>query len=511
MDRKKAKKIHSARIIMTNIFMGLSVVAIVFILMLVAMGFSFNENGHLEQSGLLQLTSQPRGATVEIDGEVQFGRTEINKMLSSGEHEIRVSKSGYDAWQEKVRIDSGLLTRIEWVRLFPLNPESQKTLTFTEPRLLSFSTDRKYLLYGEADKTVLQLINLQDNQPRGTEIDIPTVLGITNKETSRSANLSVKSWNDSSNRVILTWTNETGVYWYLANLEHPENSINLTAKFGYNFSTILIANDSASKLWAVENSNLHLIDLGNTTINPTGITGIEAIANNHDVIAYLSTDATNNARTIKIFQEGETGSSLVADITAANAASIHFAMGTYWGEEWLTYSTDKTVYVLGGKYPSFETPVKNALKSIIKRDLDYVPTSASRDNEERIVAFTDGTNTLAFDFETKDYFDSSFSEATTPHWLDDYLFWYRASNKIFVQDFDGYNNRELIDNADNELPICLSENNKWLYYFDIVAPNTDEAEATGGETETIAPATPQEADSTTGATQYVLMRYKLNI
>ena len=84
MDRQRKKKIQNIRIIITNILMAISVIGIVFILMLIAMGYSFNEDGGLEQSGLAQISSRPKGATVEIDGETQFGHTDISKMLSSG-------------------------------------------------------------------------------------------------------------------------------------------------------------------------------------------------------------------------------------------------------------------------------------------------------------------------------------------------------------------------------------------------------------------------------------------
>ena len=120
MDRRKTKKIQNARVIATNIFMGLSVIAIVFVLMLIAMGFTFNESGNLEQSGLVQISSNPGNATVEIDGNTQFGRTQISKMLSATTHHFKVTKAGYDTWEKDLKVDAGLLTRVEWVRLFPL-------------------------------------------------------------------------------------------------------------------------------------------------------------------------------------------------------------------------------------------------------------------------------------------------------------------------------------------------------------------------------------------------------
>ena len=58
----KTKKIRNARIIATDIFMLIAVIAIVFIMMLIAMGFSFTNNGRIEQSGLVEISSRPSSA-----------------------------------------------------------------------------------------------------------------------------------------------------------------------------------------------------------------------------------------------------------------------------------------------------------------------------------------------------------------------------------------------------------------------------------------------------------------
>ena len=500
MDRKRAKKIRSARIIMTNIFMGLSVIAIVFVLMLIAMGFSFNENGGLEQSGLLQISSHPSGATVEIDGKVQFGHTTINKMLSSGEHHIKITKDNFDTWEKNVRIDSGLLTNINWVRLFPLRPTTENIAVYEEPRLASFSLDRKTLLYGEKDSAYLLAVNLQDEHAATTKIEITKLLGITNKEIARSALLTVVAWNESGNKVILTWKDGDNLYWYLADLETPESSINLTSKFGYSFSSILIANDSASKLWAVEGGNLHLIDLGNLTIHKTKISGVESLANNRDTVIYTSTDATTGIHAINIFREGETGSTVIKDLSGIAVTNITLSAGTYWGEDWAAYSINNTIELLGGHYPSFDKPAKHALKSILKRELSYAPTALLRDVEHHIAIFSDGTNRTAFDFETKDYFDSRTDNSVKSHWFDDYLIWYADANKIFVQDFDGNNVREILSNVNNSLPICLSENNRWIYYFDTVIEEKETTETVDTNVET----------GTESIIHYELKRKKLN-
>ncbi len=513
MDRSKTKKIQNTRIVMTNIFMGLSVIAIVFILMLVAMGFSFNENGGLEQSGLLQLSSHPSGATVEIDGETQFSRTEINKMLSSGEHQVKITKSGYDTWETKVRVDAGLLTHISWVRLFPLNPVTEDVSTYEQARLISFSSDHKNLLYSEQNSTKLQFINLQGDTLKTNKINLSDILDTKDSDTLRAANLSVISWNNANNKVLLNWTHDNIIEWILADLEKPENSINLTQKFNLVFNRILIANDSASKLWVVENGNLRLIDLSNSAISSAKITGIEYINNNNDVVAYLRTGiATDDAgvestvRYLETFREGESGASLVADLTEENPTNFTIALGTYWGEEWLSYSSNNKVTILTGKYPSYGKSGKNTLKTSLKREIDYAPTRISTTSEQRIVAYADAGRVMSFDFETKDYYDIKLNSETSTYWLDDYIIWQYEEDKVTIRDFNGHNYRDLITETDNQLPICLTANNKWLYYFDVKEQEVETTETEEGE-----PATEATSEAETQTIQYVLKREKLNI
>lgn len=466
MDRRKTKKIQNARIVATNIFMGLSVIAIVFVLMLVAMGFTFNESGNLEQSGLVQVSSNPSGATVEIDGVTQFGRTQISKMLSANEHNIKITKAGYDTWEKKLKVDAGLLTRIEWVRLFPLKSETSDVASFGEPRLVAVSNDRKRMLYSEKESSTLLSIDLQGEKAKRTKLELAKVLGVSNSLVLNGT-LSVIAWNSSDNKIILNWAHDDTSNWYLVDLENTENTIDLTKKFSLKFTNILIANDSASKLWALENGNLHLIDTSNLTISATKIANVERITNNKDIVLYLTTDKTDNKRMIRLYKDGESGSSDIAEVKSATAI-VTLAMGTYWGDNWFAYNIDNKVTILTGTPPSADKPRNNTLKTLLSRDLEYTPQHISANNNQRLVVFATDHNLMSYDVETRNYYDSSFeSTLTSINWLDDFLFWQRHEDKIIIQDFDGGNRRELLKKVNTQLPIALSENNKWLYFFEL--------------------------------------------
>ena len=531
MDRRRTKKIRSARVIATNIFMGLSVVAIVAVLMLIAMGFTFNK-GQLEQSGLLQISSRPSRATVEIDGEQQFSPTEINKMLSASEHRLRITKTGYDAWEKTINLDAGLLTRIEWVRLFPINRDIKTTDTFDTLRLIAYSPDRRYVLTSAEGATSMHYIALNGDKTTHTRIDLITALG-SDDATVRQGALELVAWNHSGNRVIIKWHHDDAITWHMIDLNDEAKSVNLTKKYNLDFSDVLIANDAASKLWAVENGNLRTIDLSSRSVSSVSIAGIEKIANNNDVIAYVAkvpnfksvedrkdnkaqdtvplTNEDENSevityeRALYTYREGEDGSVKIIDLKDAD--EVNFTMGTYWGEEWIAYSLNKNIYLASGKYPTYKKGKNTTLKTTVSHlELEWLPEHIQSNIDERIIVFSSNQSIASIDVETKDYFDFTNDSGHTIRFIDNFLVWESTGDKLIVRDFDGDNRRIVIDDGQTISNAIISENDKWLYYFDIV----EQIDAT---TETAKTATDNKTATEDVAPKYsyILKRMKLEI
>ena len=482
MDRQRKKKIENARVIATNIFMGLSVIAIVFALMLIAMGFNFGEDGGLEQSGLIQIASNPKGASVEIDGKGQFNHTDMSKMLSAESHHIKISKSNYDTWEKDVEVDAGLLTRIEWARLFPINPKTTDAASFTNIRFAEFSSDRKHLIVIEHDSPYLNYMNIQDDKiSRSHKLSLNAILG--EGKNVLIGTLSVKAWNNDGNKVIIAWENENSTTWYYVDLENEKNAVNLTKEFQMDFTDIKIANNSASKLWALENHRLHTINVNDLSISSIIASDVEQFVNNDSVVTYVAINSKDKSRKISLYQDGEEGSTTILNLEDKNPA-ITLAMGTYWNVSWLAFSTDQHIEFYGGNYPSYDK--KSSLKQLISKDLDFTPSTISVNNTGRIVTLAGASQFASIDTETNKLFTAAFdSESSGINWLDDYLFWEIVQEKIIVRDFDGDNRREVITNVNCELPVVISENNRWLYYFIIEVPEDDGDVLSAPSTETI--------------------------
>jgi len=58
--------------------------------------------------GAVSVSSTPPGADVEVDGSF-MGNTPSQISLTAGDHTIKISKTGFETWEKKVKISSGAI------------------------------------------------------------------------------------------------------------------------------------------------------------------------------------------------------------------------------------------------------------------------------------------------------------------------------------------------------------------------------------------------------------------
>ena len=129
MDYEEKKRRQLVRVVIAEAGMVISVIAIVVVATMVAMGFFISDKGTIEQSGLIQLRSLPTGATVELDGATLFARTNLQRSVAPGEHHLKLSRDGYDTWEKNIKMAPGVLMRIYYPRLFLLDRKAEQVLT----------------------------------------------------------------------------------------------------------------------------------------------------------------------------------------------------------------------------------------------------------------------------------------------------------------------------------------------------------------------------------------------
>ena len=539
----KTKKIRNARIIATDIFMLIAVIAIVFIMMLIAMGFSFTDNGRIEQSGLVEISSRPSSAKVTIDGKELFSTTEVNKLLATGSHDIKITKTGYDTWNYTINIEAGLTTTIDWVRLFPLNPEIANVDTFDKKlSIASVSESRRSILVAEDKATTFSVLNLQDEKLKEVaKIKFQDLLGeLGEGETAATANdFKVVAWNSNDTRILVSHQKGDTNEWIVVNTSEPTKSINITKLYNKDFAKLLFANDAATNLWALTAEG-ELSELNtNSTAAPIAVaTNVKQMINNGDTVIYVApskdlvfdsygnetsstktteseedTESDIKAATDKIFvyNEGEIDSTAIADLGSANPTVI-LDTGTYWSKDWLVYNLNDKLIIRKGSYPIYNKTQDSDFAIVKEVELGYVPSIATHNSDQRIIVAANGADIYTYDiiYTTERKYQSDI-ELTNLNWLDDFLYWQSKDKTIVVRDFNGDNRRELLSDVLEELPITISANNRYLYFFtteEIPVITKDEAKAEEKTEETTTETT---ESNTPAATRpiYYLTREKL--
>ena len=161
MDFEEAKRRHNLKVIISEAIMFFTVAVTVIILAFVVSGYWINEDFEVERQGMLQVASYPTGATVAIDGDTSWlQKTTTSKVLPVGEHTVTLTKDGYDSWTKSITVSEGLLYRLQYPRLFPL--ERNKTTVYDMVGVFQtfLSDDREKLLIYSGDINNLDIDSL---------------------------------------------------------------------------------------------------------------------------------------------------------------------------------------------------------------------------------------------------------------------------------------------------------------------------------------------------------------
>ncbi len=520
MDYEERKRKQKIKVIIAELGMVVSALAIVVVATLSAMGFFISSNGQIEQSGLAQIHSIPTGATVEIDGSTLFSRTNLSRTMSAGTHHLKLSRAGYDTWEKDINMRSGILLRIYYPRLFlqdrtPMNvlpittaQDSEQTLEFYVP-----SNSRNYIIYALHGATTWQLLDIRSDEIHQTTLDLSGILPTTTRYTSTSANrvtpiatldgevLDLK-WSRNDEFVLIKVKTADKMQWILVNLRNLTNSLNLTKTFGLNFEQIEFIDNNANQLFALENHHLRKIDTSNQSISKVLLDNITFFNNHQSNLIYLTqptSSSTELARSIGIYKDGEKGSTIITTID--QTAKIQIALANYYDEYYIYYVVDNKPTILYGNLPSYsEKPTDLSQLKQLLPDLNYstIPDHIMISNNNEFLVATKDAQIMVVDLDTNLYHHYSALNSRFT-WFDDSMFYTFSNSELYVWDFDGTNQRNLSqslqppslqklifqrnDNSNQtatdqnnitntphasiiqDYPLAVTANDRWLYYL----------------------------------------------
>lgn len=494
MDIDKRKRNKMIRVIFVDIIMSLAVVALVFVLVAIVEGWRLSSNLKLEQNGMAQIESLPTGAKVIIDGRQDFNETNISKLLSAGEHEIVLKKEGYDSWSKKIRIASGLLTRLRNPRLFKQNRTTENVAYFEGLRFLYASPDHRSLLIASNQTTKWQYITSLGADKVVTEtIDVKGIFSNTSDGNFSGEILEV-NWNETGEKVLLKVKRGEQVEWGVINLKKVNESVNLSqAILKYTdknlkktdvdkknevekkdaaeqieakhvLSNVIIEDASANKFLALVDGNLQEIDITGRSLSEAYLKNIAQFKLSGSEVIYL-TNVEKDKRQIGIYKLGDKGGiELETVVRSKRDATIYLGISDFDNKKYLSAVVDDlfTIYRTD-EYPTYGNN-DNLPEKINEEKLGFTPKRFIKSsNGEFFIAETDNKFALYnLDLEEVNVVEHA---NTNISWLDNYMMFDVVDGKMEVFDFDGTNRRTILNNnIAAGFDAVINSNDRYLYY-----------------------------------------------
>ena len=489
-ERERKRRRQMIGVVIAEVGMFISVIAIVIVATLAAMGFFVTPQGTIEQTGLAQIHSMPAGGTVEIDGNAVFSKTNLTRSLTAGEHRVKISRENYDTWEKTIKMQSGVLIRLYYPRLFLKNRTAESVehlgqdLAFFEP-----SKDYAYILYATKTSADWRLANIRGDEVKTSTLKMAEVLPGVEKNVF-DGEITYFKWSRNSDRVLIKVATDTAAEWILVDLRDVNKSLNLTRTFGLNFSEVEMIDDSAMQLFVLENQHLRKVNIADQAVSRVLLDGVESFAAEGANIIYVMTENDGKKRTVGVYKDGERAGTTIARLDKDDQVKVTLA--EYYDEDYMALVVNGKITVYYGTLPSYRENVKETdflnFKVLLESvQLGIMPETLSVSEEGEYLVMSSGRKFVAVDFEMGDLYEY---EATVEqiNWLNESMMFATVDNKLEVWDFDHTNRRILVDSVekggdsadektDEKNPVTtesrypvanyaatISSNNKWLYY-----------------------------------------------
>ncbi len=480
MNPERKKRLRSVKVIVSEALMVVAVIIMVVVLAFLVSGYWINSEGEVSQQGLLQLSSVPTGATVELDGSELpwIERTNMSRNVASGQHTIVLTREGYDTWTKTVNVSEGLLYRIHYPRLFLAERTREPALDAANFSVATISPDHSYLILLN-NTTEWSAVNLNNEDLKPVTIDVAELFMATagqaaagQAEAGQAETAGVEateaaapvpfngeildvSWDrDSSHALFEVKFGET-VEWLLLDVKNPKNSVNISRQFGGSFSEIQILDNSSNNLLVVQNGNLHKIDLGAKAISSVLVENVEDFDhyNQNEVVFSAKRSGVPEGEPQHYVGYFQIGDAEIKELERTEQPALVTLSKFY---------EDKYIAVLVGgeltvhKKDNFDEVVKEFM-------LSFAPEELVVGHNGEFQTMRLGTRIATLDMESMTVNEWGV-EGEGFDWIDNDMIYTTVDGKLVVYDYDGLNRREIASGVTARFPAAITDD-RWLYYF----------------------------------------------
>lgn len=446
MYRPPSKRKQLLRRVAVYSLMSLSVVGLVVLLIFFTLGYRYNQDDGLVQTGLVQFGSKPSGAQVTIDGRGFGARTPSKASLEAGSHAITIQRDGYRQWQKAVDVVGGAVLWLNYARLIPTELEPENVADFTAISSTAVSPDAKWMLITEDPaSSVLRLVDLsKETKIDPVELKLPDSL-YTAPAEGESQRFELQQWDSSSRYVIVKHVYGAAHEWLVVDTQDVAASQNITKLLDITASKLIFGDNSHSTLFAQIGNVVRRIDRGNATISKPLVENVAefSLYSDDTVVFIRQPTETTSEREIGYYRIGEDKAYAIGSYADTMGVSARLALGQYFGDTYMAVSHGDAIDIFTGDLgqPPAEWQKIDSLDLAGAQYLSMVTAG-------RFVVAQTGATYAVYDLELK--------KATTTQlrgdggvtqelrWLDGYNVWSDRGGMLRLYEFDGANQHDIM-------------------------------------------------------------------
>lgn len=432
--------------------------------LLLALGFRFDQqNLRFEQGGLIQVSSVPSGADVNVnDGQERY-TTPGKSTLRPGNYTIQISKKGYTPWQKTVPLAASQVLWLNYIRLFPDKIDTEAMQEFASVSDSLPSPDRKWLaVVPSPESRELHIVDIADpTKPKLTTLALPDTQLTTGAAPGQ---LSIVEWDLDSRYVLVKFVSGDTTQYLRLDRTDAAKTVNISQKIQLNLSEVHFSGSNENLLYALDEGVLRRVDLGSDSISGALVTGVSAYElYGDDTVAYVASRPADDTSQMPYQQVGIYRASKDVEISRYPAdKKLLIDYAEYYRREYLLVSYDTTIEVL--RNPD-ETVGKKNNQVFQKITLPAPSQWLYFSSSGRMIVSQTGASATVYDLETTQQFTFKLETgAATPtkfRWLDEHHLYTTDGGKLQVAEFDGTQQRTIAE-VKPGTPVTLSDNQKFI-------------------------------------------------
>ncbi len=448
-----------------RLFLGYGLMAIVIglgtiLLVLLAYGYTFDRTSRsIIQNGLLFIQMEPVNAEVYINGELR-GTGNQRLVLPAGSYAIEIRQDGYRAWYNDIDLSGGSVERFQYPLLFPEQIVGRTYRTFTaEPRLMTASPDRRWLLIQEAEQVdafVLYDLRRQINLP--TFFSLP--VGVINSGSSDSS-LELVEWSNDNQHVVLRHSFDDTEEYILLNHDDVSLSQNLSMRYAdIDFTDISLVDKQADEYHlfdrvtgklvyarlASDTTTLLLEDV--VTYRSHGADRILFVSSGNDLLDN-SSDKENDEDELSVVLLDDAELYQIMTLPAGEASDYLLDLARFRSDWYVIAGTKNQRRIIGYKNPieQLGSDRQQQLAPSFTLRTDEMPDRVTFSGNARNVLLQSAEDVAVFDLEREQGYRYSFNDSDRgrANWMDGHRIISTWNNQLHVIDFDGRNQQQLAD------------------------------------------------------------------